>query len=137
MVSLTFTFTGDPTNPMYYVDYGDGSLIKNAKKATSRFISLTHYYRQSGYYNVKITLYNMVSSTEKLIQVKVLNRFLDFKCDLKFRPIPVDGTKEYNYPYQADSRSYAISKDNELRMHCKWKSILTKILLMAIEVLIK
>lgn len=122
MVSLSFSYEGNPTNPLYYVDYGDGSLINNAQMTPSRFITLNHNYKQSGIFNVKITLYNMISSTEKLIKVKVLNRFIDFKCELKFRPIPVDGTKEYSYPYQGESESYAISIDNDLRMHCKWKS---------------
>ncbi len=120
MVFFEFAYEGTPTNPFYTVDYDDGSVVENPKFLASRSISMIHLFKEARIYNVKFTVLNKVSSVSRSVQVKVLNRFIDFVCVPKWRAFEVAAAKEYEY--SSENGVYLVSSDYELRLHCTWKS---------------
>ena len=68
-ISLILTIT-DGTNPNILIDYNDSSQLDEISNAliNSKYI-FNHIFPNSGYYDVNITVFNLVSSVSKIIRV--------------------------------------------------------------------
>lgn len=122
LFSLTVEYNNTPTNPYFIVNHGDGSPIPNPATLMPGKNRIDHFYDHAGIYNVNVKVFNKVSSQEKQMTVKILNRFLDFKCLLNWRLLDLDGLQETQYLMDPDTKMYTVSSSHDLRFHCTWKS---------------
>lgn len=122
LVLFQFDYDGSINDIYYIVDYDDGSLVEKPKLLEDQRTFFMHLYLTTGIFNVNLTVLNQVDSSSTQIQVKVLNRFIDFKCVPNWRPIDKDGTIEYAYSFDEEIEAYPVSVDYDLRLHCTWKS---------------
>ena len=60
----------DPTEPYYMIDYGDGTSVSLPIAMLSNSIIFNYTYATSGYFNIKITVFNKVSSETQFHSVR-------------------------------------------------------------------
>ena len=120
--SLMVEYMDEPTLPYIIIDFGDSSPIQNPTLLSQGKNQLDHLFDYSGIYKVNITVFNKVSSFNKQITVKILNRILDFKCLLKWRLFDIDDIEEYQYSVNPQTNKYTVSSSYDLRFHCSWNS---------------
>jgi hypothetical protein len=154
-VSFSFTIGGNPTNPLYLIDYGDGSLVANpvSYSNNSPTVNVTYTYSSGGTFNFNLTVYkliftlqsnenrysyehvinlhdkfkvyNKVSVVSVIRQIKIYNDFAIFSCTPYWRPIDIDGTVENDYS-RIDGK-YLVFQDYDLRLRLSWFSEFTRL----------
>ncbi len=57
------------TNPSILIDYNDGLPMDRQINAMNSVYSFNHTYTNGGYFDMNITVFNLVSSVSKIIRV--------------------------------------------------------------------
>ena len=60
-----------PTNALYYVDYGDGSIISKPQEITTTNLSFQYIYPASGVYDFVFTAFNDISNNSYTTKVNI------------------------------------------------------------------
>jgi hypothetical protein len=135
------------TNPYFVIDFNDSSPIGFPSNISiNKLYNFSHIYPQSGYYNVNITVFNLVSTVSKIVRVinmillflftiylilSLLNNFKvglmspysDFDCKLKYRLHDNNDAFDYDQIYDSTFQVYKVRREFNLRFFCSWSNL--------------
>ena len=113
------------TNASYTIDFGDASEIELPKPLGLALIRISHVYRHSGIYTVKVEVSNQVSNQSIDLRVELNSFFENFNCGLFWEEFPGEINKK-EYSISSGLGHFLVKKEIDLHFHCTWSNFLGK-----------